>query len=177
MNHHRFFIAILILLAGFSASSQDYPGYRDSPIAIAQYRHDNTYLKVTYGKPFKRGRKVFGGFVPYGRVWRTGANEATEITITKDIYFGPKFVKSGTYSIFSIPGESNWIIILNKKLGQFGAFEYDRKMDLLRITVPVIHSAEREDFLIEFRQEDNENGVNMVLWWDNIQVKVPIRFL
>ncbi|MEQ8361160.1 MAG: DUF2911 domain-containing protein [Cytophagales bacterium] len=167
----------IFVIATNSAISQEYPGYRDSPIAIAQYKLNNTYIKVTYGKPFKRGRKVFGGFVPYGRVWRTGANEATEVTFTKDVYFGPKFLKAGTYSLFTIPAENSWIIILNKKLGQFGAFEYDRKQDLLRITVPIIKSAEREDFLIEFRQADKENVINMILWWDNIQVHIPIKIL
>ncbi len=170
-------IILFFFLATGAARSQDYPGYRDSPISIAQYKLSDTYIKVTYGKPFKRGRKVFGGFVPYGRVWRTGANEATEITFTEDIYFGPKFVKSGTYSLFTIPGEETWTIILNKKLGQFGAFEYDRKLDLARITVPSLNSSEREDFLIEFRQTDTENIVNMILWWDNIQVKIPIKIL
>lgn len=170
-------ILLFFFLACSGSYAQDYPGYRDSPIAIAQYKLSDTYIKVTYGKPFKRGRKVFGGFVPYGRVWRTGANEASEITFTEDIYFGPKFVKSGTYSLFTIPGEESWTVILNKKLGQFGAFEYDRKLDLLRINVPVIKTSEREDFLIEFQQADKENVVNMILWWDNIKVKVPIKIL
>ena len=169
-------VSIILFLLANCLYAQDYPGYRDSPLAIAQYKHHNTYLKVTYGKPFKRGRKVFGGFIPYNRVWRTGANEATEITITRDVYFGPKFVKAGTYSLFSIPSEKSWVIILNKNLGQFGAFEYDRRKDLLRITVNVQTVREKEDFTIEFRQE-NENSVNMVLWWDRTMVKVPIKFL
>lgn len=157
--------------------AQEFPGYRDSPIAIAQYKHSRTYLKVTYGKPFKRGRKVFGGFIPFGKVWRTGANEATEITVTRDIYFGPKFVKAGTYSVYSIPNEKSWVIILNKRVGQFGAFEYDRKQDLLRITVPVFKASEKEDFTVEFRQEGNDNTVNLILWWDQTIAKVPIKFL
>ncbi len=171
------FLFIFFLTATFFSQGQDYPGYRDSPISIAQFKWGTTYVKVTYGKPFKRGRKVFGGFVPYGRVWRTGANEATEITLTNDIYFGPKFVKAGTYSIFTIPQESSWIVILNKKQGQFGAFEYDRKLDVLRITVPSQKVTEREDFAIEFRQEDAEDSVNLILWWDTVMVKVPIKFL
>jgi hypothetical protein len=164
-------------MVSYGTSAQDYPGYRDSPIALAQYKYGSTYIKVTYGKPFKRGRKVFGGFVPFGRVWRTGANEATEVTFTRDIYFGPKFVKAGTYSLFTIPSENEWIIILNKKLGQFGAFEYDRKMDLLRIKVPVKKAPEKEDFTIEFRRNSGDDAVNMVLWWDTTQVAVPVKFL
>ena len=109
MLKKRLLIALFIIGFSFVGRAQDFPGYRDSPIAIAQYKHGATYIKVTYGKPFKRGRKVFGGFIPYGKVWRTGANEATEITFTHDIYFGPKFVKSGTYSVFTIPSPKEWI--------------------------------------------------------------------
>lgn len=170
-------ILFILILFPLALSAQKYPGYRDSPLAIAQYKYKNTYIKVTYGKPFKRGRKVFGGMIPYGRVWRTGANEATEITITQDIYFGPKFVKAGTYSIFSIPMPDKFVIILNKELGQFGAFEYDRRQDLLRIEVKTEVARAKEDFTIDFRREDSDNGVNMIFWWDTVRLKVPIKIL
>ena len=95
-------------------------------------------VSVTYGRPYKKDRIVFPDVVKYGEVWRTGADEATEITFDKDAQFGGKPVKAGTYTLFTIPGESEWTIILNSELDQFGAFDYEKykDKDVLKVAVP-----------------------------------------
>jgi Protein of unknown function (DUF2911) len=151
---------------------------RKSPLEMTNYKFKDTYIKITYGRPYKRGREIFGNLVPYGKVWRTGANEATEITTTKNILFSGKLLRAGTYSLFCIPKEKEWIIIINKGVGQFGSFEYDRTMDLMRITVQANNSMEvREDFIINFSPSNKPQEVMLYLWWDQTKVEVPIGIL
>ncbi len=151
---------------------------RESPLEMATYKFKDTYIKVTYGSPYKRGREIFGDLVPYGRVWRTGANEATELTCTRNLMFGGKFLKAGTYSLFTIPGESTWIVILNKELGQLGAFEYDRTKDIMRIELPSKKTPDSsENFLINFAPSENEKEVILFLWWDQTSINIPIGIL
>ena len=114
---------ILLLLGAFitlSATAQ-----RKSP-------HDtvtNGKITVTYGRPYKNNRDVFGSLEPYGKVWRLGADEATTITFNNDVKFGGKPVKAGTYTLFAIPNEKEWTLILNSQLKQWGAFSYEKNKD------------------------------------------------
>jgi len=150
---------------------------RPSPTAIVTMKFEDTYIKVTYSQPHKRGRAIFGDLVPYGEIWRTGANEATEITLTGKVLFGKDTLKAGTYSIFSIPNENEWTIILNGNLGQWGAYNYVEKADVLRMTVPTqkIKEVVYEPFTITFEQQ-NEKG-KLVMMWDTTKVEIPITFL
>lgn len=150
---------------------------RKSPIVIARVLNDGTYIKVVYGQPYKRGRKVFGNLVPYGEVWRTGANEATELTVTEPILFGGDSLAAGTYSLFSIPNPARWTIILNNRLGQWGAYEYDSTFDYLRVQVPAEKLEETvEAFSIQFGDVANDT-TSMIMKWDRSRIAVPIRFL
>lgn len=152
------------------------PERRKSPVAIARVKHQDTYIKVVYGQPHKRGRDIFGELVPYDKVWRTGANEATEITFTKPVMFGGKEVKTGTYTLFTIPGENEWTIILNDVLGQWGAFEYDNSKDYLRFKVPT-HKLEKtvEAFTMEF-SKPQDNSTTLTMKWDKTAVDIPVEF-
>lgn len=155
------------------------PRQKVSPLAMATFfASDSTYVKVTYGQPYKKERDIFGGIVPFGEIWRTGANEATEITFTKDVYFANKKLKAGSYTLFTIPGEDTWKIILNKVLGQWGAYKYDdvKVRNVLEVEVPVSASRNRyEAFTIEF--SPSREGADMRLIWDLTQIIIPIRFL
>ena len=114
---------------------------------------------------------MFGGLEKYGKVWRTGADEATEITFAKDGTFGGQPVKAGTYTLFTIPEKDQWTIILNSQLGQWGAYEYDKHKakDVLQVKVPVKSlSAPVEQLTIRFDQG------NMLIEWDTTQVAVPV---
>ena len=159
------------------SSPQEVPSLnRKSPIAIASISHDNTYLKVVYGQPYRRDRTIFGEWEPYGEVWRTGANEATEITITNTIFMGNEAIEAGTYSLFTIPYEDHWTIILNNALGQWGAFDYSTDFDYKRFDVPVeILEKPVETFTINF-SEVQSSMTSLNLSWDLVSVKIPIRF-
>lgn len=158
-------------------SPQDAPiGNRKSPIAIASIEHENTYMKVVYGQPYRKGRTIFGEWEPYGQVWRTGANEATEITITEPVLMNMEVIDAGTYSLFTIPNEENWTIILNNGLGQWGAFDYNEQLDAHRFTVPVQNlDSPVEAFTISFSDLKGSATV-MSLSWDLVKVDISIRF-
>ncbi len=153
---------------------------RKSPIAIAKTLHhpSNTYVKIVYGQPYKRNREIFGDLVPYDEVWRTGANEATELTTTQDILFGGKKLESGTYALFTIPHEGDhWTIILNSVLGQWGAFEYDESKDVLRIQAPAMKKETvTEALAIEFSEIETDS-TNIIMQWDQTVVKIPVEFI
>lgn len=151
-------------------------GNRKSPIAISSIKHENTYIKVVYGQPFRNGRTIFGEWEPYGEVWRTGANEATEITITEPVLMNMEVIEAGTYSLFTIPNEKSWTIILNNGLGQWGAFDYNEQLDAFRLNVPVKNlETPIEAFAIEFSDLQGSLTV-MTLTWDTVRIEIPIRF-
>jgi hypothetical protein len=133
---------------------------------------ENEHIKVVYGQPSKRDRVIFGGLVPYDSVWRTGANEATEITFKHDAIFGGKKVKAGTYTLFTIPSKDYWEVILNKQLGQWGAYEYEkyRRRNVLRTKVPVYGvDQELEKFTITVKKDA------VSFEWDRTGVAVPYK--
>ena len=147
---------------------------RPSPTAVTAIRYKDSYVKVTYCQPHKRGREVYGKLVPYGEVWRTGANEATEITLTKDVFINNNLIAAGTYALFTIPGDQIWTIILNKDLGQWGSYNYNAKLDLIRFDVPVKDAGTEvyEAFTIQFDQRNNV--ADLLLIWDKNQSQYPI---
>jgi hypothetical protein len=178
-------IKMKLILIGFFLSTaswnilhaQESSGPRPSPIAIASAKFKDTYLKITYGQPQKRGREIFGALVPYGQVWRTGANEATEITITKDLFFNGKLILAGTYSLFTIPDKDKWIIILNKEAGLWGSYNYNVKMDYIRFeAVPQpIQNIVYEPFTITIDQKNNKADISLL--WDKTRVTFPVEFI
>lgn len=164
------FVAILILATAVSAQ----PAHpRKSPISIAAATANGGYVKIVYGSPYINGREIFGALIPYQQVWRTGANEATEITFTKDVSFGGADVPAGTYSLFSQPGEREWTLILNKGLGMWGAYTYKEDQDLVRVAAASTTAAEAQDpFRITLKAE-NET-ITMTLAWAKTVVTLPI---
>jgi len=150
------------------------PEARQSPVAIAATTlDDGTHLKVVYSSPRKRDRRIFGALVPFGEVWRTGANEATEITATRDVLLAGHLVPAGTYAIFTVPQPDTWTIILNGVLGQWGKYEYDPAEDVLRFDVETVDQGRMyEAFTIEF--EDETGDVSLVLSWDRVSVTIPV---
>ncbi|HOX83714.1 MAG TPA: DUF2911 domain-containing protein [Chryseolinea sp.] len=174
-----FFIIPLILLSflSFSSFAQEAVKPRPSPLAIISIKYKDAYVKITYSQPRKNGRAIFGELVPYNQVWRTGANEATEITLTKDITINGTLLKAGTYSIFTIPEKDHWTIIINAELGLWGSYNYNRQADVMRFEVPSQAVSEfiYEDFTMSFEQK-NEMA-NLLIMWDNIKVTIPVKFI
>jgi hypothetical protein len=168
-----FFLALL-----FSAArAQEQVPPRPSPLAIVTARYKDSYLKITYSQPHRRGREIFGAMVPYNLVWRTGANEATEITLTKDLFVAGKLVAAGTYSLFTIPDKEKWTIILNKDIGLWGSYNYNPNADLLRFEVPVqlLTDVVYEAFTILIEQKNNKAQISLL--WDKIKVSFPVDFI
>lgn len=182
----KLIIAVILLLAiTGGASAQDFPALDKSPLDVvyfpANFAHDRkpgekALLKVTYSRPHKNGRELFGQLIPYGKVWRTGANEATEIKVYQDLELGGKKVKAGTYSLFTIPGEKAWTLILSHDLDYWGAYSYNEKNDVLRVTAPVANlNQPLENFTIRLNEKAAHNGV-MQLAWDKTLVEVPFKW-
>lgn len=143
-----------------------------SPAETAKFDQNGLTVQVDYCRPYKKGREIFGKLLPYGEVWRTGANEATIFDVKQDIKVGDKTLKAGKYTLWTIPNADKWTIILNSETGQWGT-NYDEKKDVLRVDVPVGKSVEMmEQFKIDFAAATT--GAEMVLRWDNTEVKVPI---
>lgn len=170
----------LVLLLSFCTSERPEmpnPELRKSPIAVTSIQHADTYVKIVYGQPYKNNRTIFGDLVPYGEVWRTGANEATELTTTRPIRINGKLLEEGTYALFTIPEEESWTIIFNKELGQWGAFEYSQDRDVMRVEVPSRETAQTmEIFTIQF-DEIVDDSTNIIMAWDQTEVRIPLTFV
>ncbi len=146
-----------------------------SPSSQLVFNENGVEGQVVYCRPFKKDREIFGTLVPYGEVWRTGANEATEITFAQNLSFGGKALKAGTYTLFTIPNPTEWTVILNSKLGQWGAFNYKSEFDVLRVEVPTEEADKvHEQFTITFEAADAA-ALNMLLAWDKTRVRVPLK--
>jgi hypothetical protein len=174
---HRL-IAFIVLTLSIShlALSQEIEKVKTSPYDIVALRFKDTYVKITYAQPQKKGRQIFGGLVPYGKVWSLGANETTEITCTRDITINGILLKAGTYSLFAIPTADKWTIIVNSELGLWGSYNYNSKLDVFRFDVPVQEGEDvRESFTLQF---DHRNEVaDLLIHWDRIKVSIPLKFL
>lgn len=181
MSMKKQFLLLVIALgalcwSGPEAEAQVIPYKpRKSQIALTTYKTPDTYIKIHYGQPLKNERNIFGGaVVPYGKVWRTGANEATEMTTTSDIKIGGKVLKAGTYSLYTIPQPDKWTIIINRDLGAWGDYEYDEKKDVMRFDVPTINTSETyEAFTIKL--QDTKPSPEIQMMWDKTMVRIPIE--
>jgi len=150
------------------------PELRKSPMAVAAATLENgTYVKIVYSSPRKRGRRIFGGLVPYGEVWRTGANEATEITVTRPVLLAGNRLEAGTYALFTIPKRDTWTVIVNATLGQWGAYDYDASTDVMRFEVPSSETDKMyEAFVISV--EEGRDGKNLNMVWEETMISIPI---
>ena len=167
-------VSALALPSGLLAQAPkvDFPAA--SPACTIKQRVGLTDFEIVYSRPGVKGRTVFGGIVPYGQVWRTGANQATRITFNTPVKFEGTEIPAGTYGLFTIPGETEWTVILNKNSTQWGAYQYDEKADVLRFKVQPVTLADTriETFCIEFNRIKDESAV-LTLVWD--KTVVPIR--
>ena len=150
------------------------PAPAASPACTLKQRVGLTDIEIDYSRPGVKGRVIFGGLVPFDKVWRTGANEATRITFSTPVKFNGEEVPAGTYALFTIPGKNEWTIILNKTAKQWGAFHYDDKADLLRVKSTPAELAEPvETFTIDINDiRDDSATLNLI--WDKTRVPVKL---
>ncbi|MBP2832179.1 DUF2911 domain-containing protein [Aquimarina sp. U1-2] len=167
-------VAMVLLGTITTMNAQKFEGLQKSPTDIAYAKTDRNAkpeIKVVYSRPQKKGREIFGNIVKNDKVWRTGADEATEIKFFEDVKMGDQNIEAGTYSLFTIPGEKEWTIIINSDLDSWGAYTYDKSKDVARIKVPASSGDELEVFSIAFNKVDK--GYHMILGWDTTRVEVP----
>lgn len=149
-----------------------------SPRATAEDSFGELTLKVDYSRPYKKGRLIFGeeasgALQPYGKYWRLGANQATEITFNKNVNFGGEAVNAGTYRMYAVPGVEIWEVSLNSELGVFfGVTEPDYSLDVVKVKVPAESAPETEQFTINF--DNDSSSVRMNFLWDKTRVSIPI---
>lgn len=167
MIHRRAFVAsalvaALAVPAGLVAAQQK----RASPHETIKATIDGANVSVTYGRPYMKSRKIFGGIVPYGQVWRTGADEATILETDKALMFGALHVNPGKVSLYSLLTDKTWTLVINKKTGQWGT-EYTQSEDLGRVPMRVeTLSAPVEQFTITVEKSPAGKGGVIVMQWE-----------
>jgi hypothetical protein len=146
-----------------------------SPACTLKQRVGLTDIEVDYSRPGVKGREIFGGLIPYGQVWRTGANQATKIIFSTPVKLNGTEIPAGTYALMTIPGKDEWTIIINKGAEQWGAYKYDEKADVARFKVtPIQLDRQIDTFTIEFDQiRDQSSLLNLV--WDKTAVPIKLE--
>lgn len=171
MKNLRFLNALAMLLIGMVVSStalaQD-AKQKASPPATASGKVGDATITINYSSPSVKGRTIWGELVPYGEVWRAGANEATTVTTDRDIMVEGKTLPAGTYSFYTIPGEEEWTIIFNKTAKQWGT-QHDEKQDALRVMAKPRQAASMSERLV---YDVTKEGI--VLRWENLEVPVAV---
>jgi hypothetical protein len=164
------------------------PALDKSPMDMSYYPNNFPILKiqnkanepllarVLYSRPQKNGRSVFGDLIEYGKIWRLGANECTEIELYKDAKIDNTRLKKGRYSMYAIPYQDKWTLIFNRETDIWGAFQYDDKKDVLRTDLKLEKQQDPiEAFTLLF--DKTASGANMVMAWDNVKATLPITFI
>lgn len=186
----RLGIVLAICLSAGLASAQDpatavkFPGPDASPADILYYPINTPkakeavtpIIKVIYSRPQKKGREIFGVMEKFNVLWRLGANESTNIQFTRRVTIGGKKIKAGVYSLFAIPNEKEWTLIINSQTDRWGAFSYDQTKDIVRMNVSV-ESTEKVIEYFSMTFVETPNGANLVMAWDRTQVQLPIQFI
>jgi hypothetical protein len=185
MRKTSILISLLISFSFSFSQSSKLPEVDKSPMDVSYYPNNYPILKIQnkaseplvarilYSRPQRQGRKIFGELVEYGKVWRLGANEATEIEFYKDVKIGGKKVSKGRYTLYAVVSENVWTMILNKDTDTWGAFKYDSKKDVLRTDVPV----QKTDDVVESMSmvfEKSTTGISLIIAWEQVKVTLPI---
>jgi hypothetical protein len=167
------FVAGLAWTGGLFAQRPQPNSPMPSPACTLKQRVGMTDIEIVYSRPGVKGRTIFGGLVPYDKVWRTGANEATRITFSAPVKLNDTDVPAGTYALFTIPGEKEWTIIVNKGARQWGAFRYDEKADLMRVKATPVKVAEPvETFTIDINDIRDDSATLNLIWE---KTRVPVK--
>jgi Protein of unknown function (DUF2911) len=169
-------ISGLVMVSCLQAQTPNINFPAASPLCTLKQRVGLTDIEVVYSRPSVKGRTIFGGIVPYGQVWRTGANQATKITFSTPVKLEENDIPAGTYGLFTIPGEDEWTIIINTNANQWGAFQYNQKDDLIRfkVTPVTLKDTSIETFAVEFNRIRDEAAV-LNLVWDKTVVPIHLE--
>lgn len=171
---NRFLLLATLLMVGVFTTlhAQDDKSKRPSPLLEAKASIGDLSIDIDYGSPAVKGRKIWGALVPYGEVWRTGANEATTFEVNKDVEIEGQKLPAGKYSLFTVPGEKEWTIIFNKEASQWGSYNYKKEQDALRVTVKSEKSKEMNERMT-FKIDEKTGKVT--LFWENVAVPFTVK--
>ncbi len=164
----RTYLIGLILLSFFVVDLQAQNA--KSPKSSSEETIGDLDVKINYSAPSVRGRKIWGDLVPYDKVWRTGADNATTVQFNKDVTVDGQALKAGKYALFTIPGEKEWTVIFNNNPDQWGAYKYDESLDAIRVKVQPKEHKMTEQLLIDV----DPNGI-ISISWDRMRVEVQVR--
>lgn len=165
-----FLVALFTLTLALTTSAQQDKTQRPSPPMTASSSFGDTKLVINYGSPAVKGREIWGKLVPYGKVWRTGANEATTFDVSTDVMIEGKKLAAGRYALFTIPGEDEWTIIFNKTADQWGAYGYKAEDDALRVVVKPASHGETAERLVFHVIPDGNTKATVTLYWEKVAV-------
>jgi hypothetical protein len=166
-------IATLTAIAACAATVAQAQEQRKSPHETVKATIDGATITVEYGRPSMKGRKVMGELVPFGKVWRTGADEATTLTTDKELQIGGTIVPAGKYTLYTLPGQTDWQLIVNKQTGQWGT-EYDEKQDLGRVPLKKIATSAPVEQLTISVDKNPAGGGMLRIAWENTALTAPI---
>jgi hypothetical protein len=169
-------ILLAVAIAGIYYYTQIYTK-SFSPLATTDFNIGNAKLQVVYCQPSKRGRVIFGELVPFGRTWRTGANEPTTFETTSDIMFGNKELKAGKYSLWTVPDEQTWQVVFSREIPRWGInfdglAQRDSSTDALILEVPTVKT-DKVFEMFTISMENVDEGAELILAWDQTMVAVP----
>ena len=168
-------VAVMMMFAALTLAAQEDKSKRPSPPGTAEVTFDSgKKITIEYSRPYAKGRQVMGGLVPYGSVWRTGANEATSLKTDTDLVINGTTVPAGSYTIYSLASENSWKLIINKQTGQWGT-EYHADQDLARIDMNVTALSQPvEQFTITFDKKSGD-AAQLNLQWAKTQASVEVK--
>jgi hypothetical protein len=171
----KFSLAIIAIAFFFSSNSQGIKTPAPSPPATIKQDFGISSIELSYSRPGVKGRQIFGDLVPYGKVWRTGANNATTITFGSDVTIADTKIPAGKYGLLTIPGENEWTVIITKQLDVTSPAQYKQDQDVVRVPVePYMLPFSIETFTIGFNNITS-TSCNLELMWDSVYVYVPIH--
>src|ERR1700749_5023953 len=166
-KRNQVLVAVLALLLSVACFAQK---KRESPPDSATGKIGKATITINYSSPSVKGRKIWGGLVPYNKVWRSEPNEATTFKTDQNIHIEGQLLKAGEYGFFLIPGETKWVVIFNRVYDQWGAYDYDKSADILRVEVtPKTLPALNERLVYKI------NAAGFSLIWENLEVPVSVK--
>ncbi len=173
MRH--FILLLCALVLGTSVFAQELKLPAMSPTSTVSQDFSTSKIEITYSRPSMRGRKVFGDLVPFGQVWRTGANAATKVTFGEEVLIGGATVKPGSYSLYTIPGEKEFVVVINKNTGSWPGEEFPKADDIVRFSVPASKTSSTvETFSIDIGNI-TFSTCSIDIMWENTQISIPVK--
>jgi len=166
--------ALLVCTLAIQANAQQDKSQRPSPPMAASNNMGETKIVINYGSPAAKGREIWGKLVPYGKIWRTGANEATTFEVSTDVLIEGKTLPAGRYALFTIPGADEWTFIFNKDADQWGAYNYKEDQDVLRVDVKPARNGEMAERLTFHVGANGQEEARVNLFWEAVAVGFDI---